>query len=118
VHRHGKPAEEGWARDWVSIIIAIGLASAVNCITIAVLFDAVRSSQPGLSENATQVLTGAFGGMIGILGAQLGYRAGLKAGNGSSVSVSMDPVPQPQTPSIEETQEMPKYHPQGGDTLG
>jgi hypothetical protein len=69
------------ARDWVAIIIAIGLCTAVNIITIGVLWDAIRSEGPGLSENATQVLTGAFGGMIGILGSQLGYRAG-RASNG------------------------------------
>jgi hypothetical protein len=42
----------------------------------AVLYDAIRSEGPGLSENATQILTGAFGGIIGVLGSYLGYRAG------------------------------------------
>jgi len=63
-------------RDWVAVILAIGLCTAVNAVTLGVLYDAIRSQGPGLSENATQVLTGAFGGIIGILGAALGYRAG------------------------------------------
>jgi hypothetical protein len=63
-------------RDWVALTLAVGLATAVNIIVIAVLYDAVRSEGPGLSENATQIITGAFGGMIGVLGSYLGYRAG------------------------------------------
>ena len=63
-------------RDWVAIILAFGLVLAVNFITVAVLYDAIRSEGPGLSENATQILTGAFGGIIGILGSYLGYRVG------------------------------------------
>ena len=64
------------AQDVVAIIVAIGLCTAVNLMTLGVLWDAIRSQGPGLSENATQILTGAFGGMIGLLGASLGYRAG------------------------------------------
>ena len=63
------------ARDWVAIILAAGLALAVNLITAAVLYDAVFSEGPGLSENATQIITGAFGGIIGVLGAYLGLRS-------------------------------------------
>lgn len=62
--------------DWVALILAIGLATALNLITAAVMYDAVRSDTPGLSENATQILTGWGGGVIGILGAVFGYRAG------------------------------------------
>lgn len=61
-------------RDHVAIILAVGLATALNLITAGVLWDAIRSQGPGLSENATQVLTGAFGGIIGILGSFMGYR--------------------------------------------
>jgi len=60
---------------WVAIILAVGIATAVNLITIAVLYDAIFSQGPGLSENATQVLTTAFGGIIGVLGAYVGYKA-------------------------------------------
>ena len=62
-------------RNWVAIILAIGLATAVNCFAFAVLYDAIFSSGPGLSENATQVLTTAFGGIIGVLGAYTGAKA-------------------------------------------
>jgi hypothetical protein len=67
---------DGARRDVVAIIVAIGLATAVNVLTAAVLYDAIFSAGPGLSENATQILTGAFGGMIGLLGSFVGYRAG------------------------------------------
>lgn len=68
--------KETHGKDWVALILAIGLATSVNCITFAVLYDAVRSDGPGLSENATQILVSVFGGIIGILGGYLGYRAG------------------------------------------
>src|SRR5262245_31304887 len=63
-------------RQWVAIILAVGIATAINLITFAVLYDAIFSAGPGLSENATQILTTAFGGIIGVLGAYLGFRAG------------------------------------------
>ena len=49
---------------------------AVATVTIGVLYDAISSSGPGLSDNATQLLTAAFGGIIGILGTYVGYAAG------------------------------------------
>jgi hypothetical protein len=48
---------------------------AINMLMFAVLWDALRSDTPGLSENATQVVIAAFGGVIGLLGAYLGARA-------------------------------------------
>jgi hypothetical protein len=65
------------ARDWVAIILAIGTTTAVNLVIIAVLVDAFYPAEgSGLSENATQIITGAVGGMIGVLGSYLGFRAG------------------------------------------
>jgi hypothetical protein len=65
------------SRDAIALILAIGLATALNLITVAVLYDAVLNpDSAGLSENATQILTGWGGGIIGILGAVFGYRAG------------------------------------------
>lgn len=64
------------SRDTVALILAIGLASALNLITMGVLLMAAKSEPAGLSENATQILTGWGGGIIGILGAVFGYRAG------------------------------------------
>ena len=68
-------------RDWVAVILALGLSTAVNVVTAGVLYDAIFSKGPGLSENATQILTTAFGGIIGVVGAYLGFKAG-QASNG------------------------------------
>lgn len=65
------------SRDWIALTLAIGMVTAINLFTLAVLYDALFNHQAaGLSENATQVLTGWGGGVIGILGAMFGYRAG------------------------------------------
>lgn len=69
-------ADTSTTKDWVAVILAVGVATALNIIVVAVLLDALLSNGPGLSENATQILTGAFGGMLGVLGAYLGYRVG------------------------------------------
>jgi hypothetical protein len=71
---------DGRGREWVAVVLAVGLALALNLLMLGVLWDAVRSDTPGLSENATQVVIAAFGGIIGVLGAFLGYRAGTAAG--------------------------------------
>lgn len=71
----GRP-KEAHGKDWVALTLAIGISTAVNVITFAVLYDAIMSEGPGLSENATQVLVAAFGGMIGVIGSYVGYRAG------------------------------------------
>lgn len=64
------------ARDAIALILAIGMATALNLVTLAILYDAIRHENAGISENATQILTGWGGGIIGILGAVFGYRAG------------------------------------------
>jgi hypothetical protein len=60
--------------DVVAIVLAVGLAVTVWTITIGVLYDAIISEGPGLSDNATQVLTATLGGIIGVLGSYVGYR--------------------------------------------
>ena len=72
------------ARDAVAVIIAIGLGVAVNLLCLAAVWDAIANSS-GLSENATQVLTSAFGGMVGVLGAYLGFKAGERSAGGGEV---------------------------------
>lgn len=67
------------AAGWVALILAVGLATALNVMCAAVFYDAVRSDTPGLSENATQILTGWGGGIIGVVGALVGYRQGAAA---------------------------------------
>jgi hypothetical protein len=69
-----RPEREG--REWVAIILAVGIALALNLLMFGVLWDAIYSSESGLSENATQVIIAAFGGIIGVLGSYVGFRAG------------------------------------------
>jgi hypothetical protein len=63
-------------RETVAILLAVGIATAVNLITFATLYDAIFSAGPGLSDNATQILTTAFGGIIGVLGSYIGFKVG------------------------------------------
>ena len=63
----------------VALVLAVGMCTAINLFTFAVLYDALFSAGPGLSENATQVLTGWGGGIIGVIGAVVGYQAGHNA---------------------------------------
>ena len=58
------------------VILTIGFVTALNCLTAAVLWDAIYSTTSGLSENATQIITGAFGGILGVLGTFLGIKHG------------------------------------------
>jgi hypothetical protein len=61
----------------VAAILAIGIGIALNTITVAVLYDAIQNpDNAGISENATQILTGWGGGIIGVIGALVGYKAG------------------------------------------
>lgn len=59
-------------------MVAVGLSTSVNVITFAAVWNAVENGQ-GLSENATQVLTAAMGGMVGLLGGYLGFKAGAES---------------------------------------
>ena len=66
-------------RDVVALTLAVGICTAVNAITAAILWAALFHKSDvngGISDNATQVLTAAFGGIIGILGSYIGFRAG------------------------------------------
>lgn len=83
-----KPSDKG--KDWVAIILALGIAIALNSITLGVLYDAIASQVSGLSENATQILTGAFGGILGVLGSYIGYQAASR-NNGHSIDVTDKP---------------------------
>ena len=69
-------------RDLVAVLLAVGVATAVNLITFAVLWDAIVSQGPGLSDNATQVLVASIGGMIGVIGAYIGQQRGGGGTNG------------------------------------
>jgi len=60
----------------VALCLAVSIGIALNVFSIGVLVDAVTGAEPGLSENATQILTGWGGGIIGVIGAVVGYNAG------------------------------------------
>jgi Co/Zn/Cd efflux system component len=79
-------------REWVALVLAFGLAAGIVIICLAVAINAVQHSEP-LSDNATQVLTAAFAGIVGALGGYLGYKAGEaheRARNGEHGEISAD----------------------------
>ena len=74
----------------VAAILAVGMCTALNAFTIAVLIDALSSAEPGLSENATQILTGWGGGIVGVIGAVVGYQAGASTASSTFASGVVD----------------------------
>lgn len=70
----------------VAIILAVAIGTALNLLTFAVMYDALFSSTSGISENATQILTGWGGGVLGVVGAVVGYRAGAESRSGGDTS--------------------------------
>lgn len=92
-------AAEPRGHSLVAIVLAVGIALAINVITFAVLYDAIASSGPGLSENATQILTTAFSGMIGVLGSYIGYRAGAADRDARSSTSTTPPAPPTEPPA-------------------
>jgi hypothetical protein len=67
----------GAGGDPVATALAVALGLVIVLITIGVLYDAITDpNQTGLGENSTQVLETAFGGILGILGAYLGFQRG------------------------------------------
>ena len=65
-------------KDWAVIILAAALGAALIVVTTAILYTAVNNGKGGLAvtETDVQLLTGWGGGIIGILGAYVGFRAG------------------------------------------
>jgi hypothetical protein len=64
--------------DLVAVILASGLSLAVVLILVATMVQ-ILNNEPGapeiqLSENATQILIAAIGGIVGVLGGYIGYR--------------------------------------------
>jgi len=91
-------------KDWVALILALSICIALNLMVAGILYNAIVHSHVPLSENATQVLTGAIGGIIGILGSYLGFREGERSAldqPGLSV-VRSEPTPEaPDTDELE-----------------
>ncbi len=64
--------------DVVAVVLAVGLTVLVVLIIVATVVQ-ILNNRPGvpeiqLSENATQILIAAIGGMTGVLGGYVGYR--------------------------------------------
>jgi hypothetical protein len=64
------------SRDWVALILAVGISSALLVLVFAAAWSALFSEQKGLSENYTQIMIATFGGLIGVLGSYIGFQAG------------------------------------------
>jgi len=65
--------------DLVAIILAAGMVLALNLFILAAVLEAWANPitlPVGLSDNATQVLTGWGGGIVGVIGALVGVRVG------------------------------------------
>jgi hypothetical protein len=62
--------------DIVAIVLATALALGVIAIIVgAIIQIQTRASGVTLTENVTQILIAAIGGIVGVLGAYVGYRA-------------------------------------------
>lgn len=65
--------------DVVAIILAASMGLALNLFIVAAILEAWANPitlPVGLSDNATQVLTGWGGGVIGVIGALVGIHVG------------------------------------------
>lgn len=84
--------------DHVAIILAAGMAVALNIITFALLYAAMIrlgvGSNMGLSENGTQILSAWGGGILSILAAYVGYAFGVHRA-GKNGGPPADPPPPP-----------------------
>ena len=60
--------------DWIAFILAIGLSLTIILILVVSAIQVVHGSFPQvtLSENATQIMIAATGGVTGLLGAYIG----------------------------------------------
>lgn len=69
--------------DVVAAILAVGLSSAVILILVVTGIQITQSTLPTveLSSNASQILTGAVGGLSGLLGGYLGHNIKQKGGD-------------------------------------
>jgi len=61
--------------DVVAVVLAAALGVAVVLILITAIVNVIdhQAPTPTLGENTTQVLTSAVGGIVGVLGAYVGY---------------------------------------------
>jgi hypothetical protein len=69
--------------DTVAVILATGMAVSMAIITGSIAWAVINQTLPdgGLGENATQVLIGWGGGVIGVLGSYLGLLYNRRSGD-------------------------------------
>jgi len=88
--------------EWIALTLAVGISTALNLIVFGVVWAALFHQSDvngGISENATQVLTGWGGGMIGVIGAYVGYKAASEANGGGAMH---EETPQTEEQAAEE----------------
>lgn len=78
----------------VAVVLSIGMCTAINLFVVAVLADAFYSDLAGISENATQILTGWGGGIVGVIGAVVGYKSGEAAARAQATDTAPNPPAQ------------------------
>lgn len=78
------------ASNTVAVVLSIGMCVAINLFVVAVLADALYSHTTGVSENATQILTGWGGGIVGVIGAVVGYKSGEASGRAQEAAKHLD----------------------------
>jgi len=99
----------------VAILLAAGISLALNLMVFAAMWVAFTGGPPnvnGIGENTTQVLTGWGGGMLGVLGAYVGYPFG-KSRDDSDLTLSPDAAdveeePHPSPPRPPDPPEPPR----------
>ena len=55
------------------LAVALGMTILLILVTAVIIIVDREAPTPSLGENTTQVLTSAVGGVVGILGAYIGY---------------------------------------------
>ena len=102
---------KGTPAAWVAVILAFGIALSLIFMTGAAIYVVfVTSGDPGtLGENTTQVLTGWGGGILGVLGAFVGYQFSDR--DGKSGAPKSPEAPRP--PKAPEAPKSPHEPPRG-----
>jgi hypothetical protein len=70
--------------DLVALVLAIALGLGIVLIMSAVIINVIDHQTPTqvLGENATQVVVGIIGGLVGVLGSYIGARVYKRNSNG------------------------------------
>ena len=73
-----RPPPAGHGALIVAVVLSVGIATALNVFTAAAVVASFVGGDPtaGLSENGTQILAAWGGGILGVIGAAVGYQVG------------------------------------------